>query len=296
MSEYGKRNRNGSRYRSRRRDPYRSLTRDLYSRLLNRYKPLRSLGGSGGGGSRSTYRPSVERYHPAAEYKPKTQERAPSQGMARRESSPRVELPAYKPEPDIEQLLKDLEKRFDARLHERVLEMMEKQFDETRAEVLRRYTLPESALDEDVQAKIEQLQDPEDQRKEHMLEISQDVVNRDNSSLEQEQTQPMESQPEALDESSFESMPEMEKRDTQTLVDVNEVVDPEGIVESVDIPERPPEEAMEPPDSVGEIAKMVVEDPVLALDLEPEMLADIEALYNELKLELEPEEQVEPES
>jgi hypothetical protein len=40
---------------------------------------------------------------------------------------------------------------------------------------------------------------------------------------------------------------------------------------------------------------MVAEDPVLAHDLEPEMLADIEVLYNELELELEPEEEtIEP--
>jgi hypothetical protein len=290
MSEYSKWKRRDSRYRPKRSDPYRSLTYDLYRRLLNKYKPKRSSGGSGGYGSRSSYRPSVERYHPAPEYKPRHQERAPSQWVAKRE--PRAEVPTSKAEPDVEQLLRELEKRLDERLNDRILEVMGREFGEARAEGLRRYTLPESAPDEDVQSKIEQLQDREKQDKEHTLEISQERVDHDNLRLEQEQTQPIEGQSEPLDESLPEPMSEIvEKTDTQTSMDAS--FDSE--VRPTDIPERPPEEAMEPPESAEEIAKMVAEDPVLARDLEPEMLADIEILYNELELELELEEQVEPE-
>lgn len=71
----------------------------------------------------------------------------------------------------------------------------------------------------------------------------------------------------------------------------------DATVEPVDIPYRPPEEAMRPAETIEEIAQAVLDDPLLAQDLEPEVLRDVEVLVHDyLPLEqLEPEEEhVEP--
>lgn len=65
--------------------------------------------------------------------------------------------------------------------------------------------------------------------------------------------------------------------------------------EPEDIPDRPPEEAMRPAETIEEIAQAVLEDPLVALDLEPEIRRDVEDLVYEIaSKELEPEEDVEP--
>jgi hypothetical protein len=134
--------------------------------------------------------------------------------IVRREPSRRIEFPAYKPEPDVEQLLKQLEKGFDERLHERILELMEKEFQENWRDMLERYGLPEDASDEDVRMKIERLQDPEkweEQKKEHFVEVTEDMVED-----EQEAKQAERKQHEALEntaETKAIDEPPIEKQD-----------------------------------------------------------------------------------
>jgi len=67
----------------------------------------------------------------------------------------------------------------------------------------------------------------------------------------------------------------------------------DAAIESRDIPDRPPEETVEPPEAVEEIAAGVIEDPLLAYDLEPELLQDVETLLADLAEEVEPEELLE---
>jgi hypothetical protein len=77
------------------------------------------------------------------------------------------------------------------------------------------------------------------------------------------------------------------------------LADEEGHDESGDaaiefrgIPDRPPEEAMKPAETIEEIDAAVMEDSLVALDLEPEALRDVEALEHDLAAEeLEPEEE-----
>jgi len=300
MSQYRERNRTRSTYRAKSRDPYRSRVRALYRRLLNRYKPPRPLGGGRGYSPRSAYRPTAERYHSTAEYRPQTKERVRSEVLVRRESSPRVEFPAYRPEPDVEQLLKKLEKRFDEKLHERVLEIMEREFDETRAEALHRYGLPEHAQDEDVRMKIERLQDPEkweEQKKEHFVEITEDMAEngQEAKQVEKKQDEPQENTTEAKveDESSTEPQPEVLEADIQTEANSSiEEAELQNAPEPVDsvaenLPEPPLESTVASAETAEPIGAELLEDPIL--------MADIELLYDELEAEeLEPEEEIEP--
>ena len=59
------------------------------------------------------------------------------------------------------------------------------------------------------------------------------------------------------------------------LEDLNEPENSTDIIEPIyDMPDRPPEEFAEPAETLEEMAEAVLEDPLLAYDLEPEMLAD----------------------
>ena len=293
MTEYRKR----KRYRPRIRAPYRASAADLYRRMLNRYRSIRPTRGGGGGHSRRPNRPILEKYHPTTpEYKPKTRDTTSSQ--LRRESHTHVETPAYRPEPDIDSLLTELEKRFDQRLHQRVLEMMEKEFDESRTDLFNRYNLPETSPDKELQEKIQQLTGQErwqEQTEESSVETREEkarytneVSDRNQDEHLTENTNASESMPESASEIVDEANIE-----TQESISVTEP----GLAEPLELPdsnhtsiEHPQEATVSPDQATEPIEGSLLDNPLL--------IADIEALYNELELdELEPqEEQLEPES
>jgi len=63
----------------------------------------------------------------------------------------------------------------------------------------------------------------------------------------------------------------------------------DAIGKPLDIPNRPPEEAMEPNESFIEMAESVLENPLLAYDIDSRIWPEIEALVIDLKAE-----QIEP--
>jgi hypothetical protein len=326
MKRYERKNTDKSRYSPRLYEPYKAL-RDLYRRLgKNRYRPTRPVGGgSGGYRPQSANRPNMHRYSPSTqvEYKVRPSESRRSQVILRSGPVTRINFPRYRPEPDIEGLLRQLEKRFDEKLHERILEMMEREFDETRAELFSRYGLAESALDEDLQQKLERLQDPEkweQQKKEQFVEISESMAEKDADPKPPEQNQePVESTAESVDEASIEPSQDVEKAEvwmsraeleaTQNApTRVIEKVDDDlyEVVETEPVKSSPPAEtdssseaAVEPlplEHAVEPIAAPIEPAQLIEATLDnPLFMSDIEALYNELEAEeLEPEEEIEP--
>jgi hypothetical protein len=303
MTQYISRNITKSQYHQRHGDdPYRSQAGIHYRRLLDRYKQPRSAGGSGGHRSSSKYRPNVVRYHSGSGYKSKAKEGTRSQVIVRREPSPHIEFPEYKPRPDIEVLLKELEKRFDERLHERVLEMMETESVEARAEVLHRYDLPDTATDEDLREKIDRLTDLEKwkQHKGHFIEHPPDVPENGPDTLKgSEKNTPentVEADPEQLGVPSqralLETMEEAAPQ-IQESVNISEVELPSvSELAHAEVETPPPEHTSE---SIVASSDQAAE-PIEATMLEDRLLiADIEALYNELETEQqESEEEVEP--
>lgn len=292
MAEYRKR----KRYRPRIRTPYRASTADLYRRMLNRYRSIRPTRGGGGSYSRRPNRPTLEKYHPTPpEYKPKTRDTTTSQ--LRRESHTPVESPTYRPETDIESLLTELEKRFEDRLHQRVLEMMEKEFGEARTEPSNRYNLPESSPDNEPQEKVQQLTGPErwqEQTEETPVETREEKARYAN---------------EASDRNQDENLTENTNASESAPEPSSEVVDEPNIEtqESISATEPEPSEPLELPDSnhtsiehpqEATVTPDQATEPIDSLLDNPLLTGDIEALYNELQLdELEPqEEQLEPES
>jgi hypothetical protein len=217
----------------------------------------------------------VVRYHSGSGYKSKAKEGTRSQVIIRREPSPRVEFPEYRPDqPDVEVLLKELEKRFDEKLFERVLEIMEKEFDRTQAETFDRHDLSESTSDENLQERLEPLEKQE--KASQQSEMSQD--------------QPIETIPRtgAADEIVSEGrlMVEDESGSEDRVEDRDSPRD-SGALEIVaeNLPlENATESAAESNQAAEPIEATLLEDPLLK--------ADIEALYDELDAEqLEPEEE-----
>jgi hypothetical protein len=302
MAQYRRRNRIQSPYQQRHGDgPYRSQTGELYRKLLDRYKQHRPTGGSPRRGDGSKYRSNVVRYHSGSGYKSKAKEDTRSQVITRREPSPRIEFPEYRPDhPDVEVLLKELEKRFDERLHERVLEMMEKEFVEARAEILRRYDLPDTATDEDLRERIDKLSDSEKskQQKEHFIEHPPDVAENGPDIIRgSEKNAPestVEADPEQMNTPSqsslletIEAAPQLRESDNVSEVESPSISELAHAEVETPSPEHTSESRVASPDRAAEpIEVAMLEDRLL--------LSDIEALYNELETEQESEEEVEP--
>jgi hypothetical protein len=285
MTEYRKR----KRYRPRVRTPYRASAADLYLRMLNRYRSIRPTRGGGGGYNRRPNRPILEKYQPATpQYKPKTRE---TSYHLRRESHSPLESPTHTLEADTELLLTELEKRFDERLQQRGLEMMEKEFDEPQADSINRYNLAESSPDKQLQKETQQLAGSErwqEQTENTSMETREAKVSYSTELPDEKQDEDLEN---TNDESPSEPASEVVDIETQ---------------ESIIPPEPEPTELLEPPGSnhtsiehpqEGTVSPEPATEPIEVNPLDsPLLLADIEALYNELELEeLEPEEEtIEP--
>jgi len=141
-------------------DLYRRLS-DLYGRPKLRrgyssgsYFPSRRQGYSGSSPSyrpRTAYRPRIQ-YRPEPPYRPQ-----PRQSITRSSDKPWIEPSRYTPqrirtEPDVEKMLKELEKRFDEKLEERILERMEVEFQELQEAMKSEAVSPES---QEQEARIE---------------------------------------------------------------------------------------------------------------------------------------------
>jgi len=252
----------------------------LYNRLRGKYSPR-----SGSGG----YRPQTPyilshrllRYQPEQEYRPRPELKTSQPVIVQRSEPTTYRMPKmeYKEEPDIEELLERLEKRFDAKLESQAMKLLEKESIISQAESARQQKLDEYAGDESTseeenhaeKTKIDEISigDLEDATRElHEDEVTEEEFQRDIVLSDEAET---------FSESQADELSELE----------------EAVSEPVELP---PEESAEPAESVEELAEAVMEDPVLASDLEPEMLAEIESFVNDLEAEeLEPEEEyVEP--
>jgi hypothetical protein len=120
-------------------DPYRLLTkmRRGYksSAKARSYSPSRRKGGSSSAPryrSRTTYRPKM-RYQPQPPYKPQPRPRAIRSSDKPWTEPTKSRIQHIRYQPDIEKMLKKLEKRFDEKLEQEVLERMETEFEEPKA-------------------------------------------------------------------------------------------------------------------------------------------------------------------
>jgi hypothetical protein len=120
-------------------DPYRLLTkmRRGYkkSAKARSYSPSRRKGGSSSAPryrSRTAYRPKM-RYQPQPPYKPQPRPRAIRSSDKPWTEPTKARIQPIRYQPNIEKMLKKLEKRFDEKLEQEVLERMETEFEELRA-------------------------------------------------------------------------------------------------------------------------------------------------------------------
>jgi hypothetical protein len=107
---------------------------DLYRRLLHRYRPLRPTRSGNRYSRESNYHPTPARYHSSSEDRPRRPESTITQPAAKRRSNSFIELQAYEQKPDVESLLKELERRYEERLNQRILEMIEERPDKAHVE------------------------------------------------------------------------------------------------------------------------------------------------------------------
>jgi len=244
-----------------------------YKILSNLKRKLRPRYRGGGGSDRRRYtldHSSLYKGNFKDNYKPikEPKQNLPRWMPEKTGAEYKIDRPDYKPEQDAEELLKELEKRFDEKLEDRLLEILEKEFEISRAESLRNQEISEYAEDAEVREKIGSESDTSVEKEGEYLEIDPEGILKPEAANEDNKT---ESELEQVDDLSSEYA-EQELEITDDMID------------------RPPEEALEPANSIEAISEAVIEDPVLSYDLEPAMWSDIELLINDLEPErLEPE-------
>ncbi len=120
-------------------DPYKILEKLLRgykkSAKARSYSPSGRKGGSSSAPrnrSRTAYRPKM-RYQPQPPYKPQPTPRAVRSSDRPWTEPPKSKLQPIRYEPDLEKMLKQLEKKFDEKLEQEVLERMDTEFEELKA-------------------------------------------------------------------------------------------------------------------------------------------------------------------
>jgi len=267
-------------YKRKYRRPYKSSMQSRYRKPANLYK----LPSKGGGGS---YRPRTPyilshntlRYPPEPKYRLEP-EAGRSQPIIIKSEPDHYRVPKieYKPEQDIDQLLEKIQKKFDETLEEKIIELF--------GEELKPRIEPDSSLDKYVENA--------DQKTESITDID-----NDETSNQTEEDLPDEDVDKELHEDKVEVQKDMMMSDEAETYFENLAVDEldsDAAIAPRDIPDRPPEEAMYPNESFIEMAESVLENPLLAYDIDSRIWPEIEALVIDLKAEqIEPKaESVEP--
>jgi hypothetical protein len=191
----------------------------------------------------------------------------------------RVPKSEYKPEQDIDQLLEKIQKKLDETLEEKITELF--------GEELKPRTEPDSSLDKYV----------ENVRQEKTESITD--TGNDETIDHTEEDLPVEDADKELHEDKVETQKDIISDEAETYFEnltVDELDDLDVAITPRDIPHRPPEEAMYPNESFIEMAESVLENPLLAYDIDSRIWPEIEALVVDLKAEqMEPKpESVEP--
>jgi len=205
------------------RNLYRIL--QAYGRSLNPYrrKPLGMRRGYSSSARARSYTPSRRIQHYQRQSTQPTYRPLPKQSAS---SYPRIkEEPHYRMpriEPDTEQMLKQLEQRFDKRLHEQVLEKLETEFEKFR-EILYK----ESAEREEIEEMI--MKENEAFLKEHKDELIEKLLTGDLDNPEvrpKETNESVRSEPKAVAEENIGSGDSREKLDAGEEVKQRETKDP----------------------------------------------------------------------
>lgn len=171
-------------------------------------------------------------YQPAPPYRPQ-----PKQNIARSSPPPlhkmhRYTEPRTRVEPDIEEMLKQLEKRFDEKLEQKILERMETEFEESqevlkeKSEAVENSDIPEQEkIESALSEKLEQESEPDEPK----TEDSESYEMNDKNS---EETKLYEAQPEILAEQKTEVDASTEKtKETEGLLSETELFEPEDDLE-----------------------------------------------------------------
>jgi len=139
-------------------DPYRVLTkmrRGYKSSAKARlYSPSRRKGGSSSApryNPRTSYRPKM-RYQPQPPYKPQPKPRAVRSSDKPWTEPTKSRIQPIRYQPDIERMLKQLEKRFDEKLEQEILERMETEFKELKAALIEKSEAGSKAQKKNIEA------------------------------------------------------------------------------------------------------------------------------------------------
>lgn len=260
-----------------RRTPYKSERDTPYKRVKPR--PYNASSSQRSSGRRSSYRPirhnfrsTKEKYSPIPKTKPSSERWIPP----RKGPAYRIEFPQYESRPDTEALLKKLERDFDERLEEEMLERMDQDFSRFWNETLREHGIAAYEDEDVVRDKLLRRLDPakwQEEHKDDFLEISEeDVDNAKNVELSREE--------EHADFISSEQEPGQQVSEVAEIPETDTDQAPEAVEHDIVTAFHnhetwpPPEE--QPPDSAELLEFDLATDPLMQSDIET-LIEEVEA-------------------